>query len=149
MKNHYITLGIPSHATQDEIKKAFRALAHQYHPDKATGNTEKFKEINFAYSEINTPEKQRNYNARMGIGQSTPVYNPNSMYEWRTGTGATTNSRMTRMTMEEILKQKMEDQEAQLHNLRNMFRGHTQAEMHKIYYYDHRTGQWKYGNPPH
>lgn len=47
--NNYQILGISQNATQDEIKKAFRKLAHIYHPDKSTGNAEKFKEINNAY----------------------------------------------------------------------------------------------------
>jgi len=44
-KDYYKTLGVERNATQDEIKKAFRALAHKYHPDKG-GDAEKFKEVN-------------------------------------------------------------------------------------------------------
>ncbi|PIX92318.1 molecular chaperone DnaJ, partial [Candidatus Kuenenbacteria bacterium CG_4_10_14_3_um_filter_39_14] len=45
-KDYYQTLGVQKNANQEEIKKAFRKLAHQYHPDKnGTGNEAKFKEI--------------------------------------------------------------------------------------------------------
>ncbi|MCK4799599.1 DnaJ domain-containing protein, partial [Candidatus Parcubacteria bacterium] len=42
-KDYYNTLGISKSATDDEIKKAFRKLAHKYHPDKGGGDEEKFK----------------------------------------------------------------------------------------------------------
>lgn len=48
MKYHEI-LGVKPGATSDEIKRAYRKLAHQHHPDKPTGNAEKFKEVNEAY----------------------------------------------------------------------------------------------------
>lgn len=59
-KSLYTTLGIAQNATQDEIKKAYRKLARQYHPDinKAKDAEEKFKEINAAY-EILSDEKKR------------------------------------------------------------------------------------------
>ena len=45
-KNYYDILGVSKNASKDEIKKAFRTLAHKYHPDKKDGNAEKFKEVN-------------------------------------------------------------------------------------------------------
>ena len=59
-KSLYTTLGVAQNATQDEIKKAYRKLARQYHPDinKAKDAEEKFKEINAAY-EILSDEKKR------------------------------------------------------------------------------------------
>lgn len=60
-KNYYETLGVPKDASPDDIKKAFRKLAHQYHPDKGEGNEAKFKEINEAYQVLSNPEKRRQY----------------------------------------------------------------------------------------
>ena len=58
MKDPYEVLGVPKGATQDEIKKAYRKLAKQYHPDNYVNNpladlaAEKFKEINEAYEQL-------------------------------------------------------------------------------------------------
>ncbi len=60
-KDYYKTLGVEKSASQDEIKKAFRKLAHQYHPDKAGGNAEKFKEVNEAYSILGDAKKRGQY----------------------------------------------------------------------------------------
>lgn len=54
--NPYRILGVPSGATEDEIKKAYRRLAHQHHPDKG-GDPLKFKEINEAYQAISKPNR--------------------------------------------------------------------------------------------
>ena len=63
-KDYYQTLGVPRTAGDEEIRKAFRKLARQYHPDvaknKASGE-EKFKEINEAYEVLSDPEKRRKY----------------------------------------------------------------------------------------
>jgi curved DNA-binding protein len=63
-KNYYEVLGVPKTATPEEIKKAFRKLALQYHPDKAKGDKaaeEKFKDINEANEVLSDPEKRRKY----------------------------------------------------------------------------------------
>jgi molecular chaperone DnaJ len=60
-KDFYNVLGVSKGASQDEIKGAFRKLAHQYHPDKPTGDEAKFKEINEAYQVIGDPEKRKKY----------------------------------------------------------------------------------------
>ena len=60
-KDFYNVLGVNKSASQDEIKSAFRKLAHQYHPDKPTGNEAKFKEINEAYQAVGDPEKRKKY----------------------------------------------------------------------------------------
>ncbi len=60
-KDFYKTLGVSKSASQDEIKAAFRKLAHQYHPDKPTGNEAKFKEINEAYQVVGDSEKRQKY----------------------------------------------------------------------------------------
>ena len=61
MKDYYQTLGVSKNATQEEIKKAFRRLAHQHHPDKDGGNEAKFKEINEAYQVLGNPQKRQQY----------------------------------------------------------------------------------------
>lgn len=60
-KDFYQTLGVPRTATPDDIKKAYRKLAHQYHPDKQGGNEEKFKEVNEAYQVLSDPKKRSSY----------------------------------------------------------------------------------------
>lgn len=60
-KNYYDILGVSSNASDDEIKKAFRKLAHKYHPDKAGGDNEKFKEINEAYQVLSDKAKRSQY----------------------------------------------------------------------------------------
>src|ERR1700691_6124943 len=61
MKNYYDILGVPKGATKDDIKKAFRKLAHQYHPDKKDCNADKFKEVNEAYSVLSDDSKRQQY----------------------------------------------------------------------------------------
>ena len=53
-KDYYKILGVEKGASKDELKKAFRKLAHEHHPDKKTGNEAKFKEINEAVQRINS-----------------------------------------------------------------------------------------------
>jgi len=60
-KDYYKTLGIEKTASEADIKKAFRKLAHEYHPDKANGNAEKFKEINEAYQVLSNKDKRAQY----------------------------------------------------------------------------------------
>lgn len=61
MKDYYKILGIEKSASEDDIKKAYRRLAHQYHPDKAGGNADKFKEISEAYQTLSSKEKRAQY----------------------------------------------------------------------------------------
>lgn len=60
-KDYYEILGVPRNASQDEIKRAFRKKAHEYHPDKGGGNAEKFKEINQAYQVLSDEQKRKAY----------------------------------------------------------------------------------------
>ncbi len=61
MKNYYDILGIPKDASKDDIKKAFRTLAHKYHPDKQGGDASKFKEASEAYSVLSDDAKRKQY----------------------------------------------------------------------------------------
>lgn len=61
MADYYSTLGVSRGASEDDIKKAFRKLAHKYHPDKGSGDEKKFKEINEAYQVLSNKEKRARY----------------------------------------------------------------------------------------
>lgn len=61
MKDYYKILGINRGSSKDDIKKAFRKLAHKYHPDKKGGDEVKFKEVNEAYSILSDEKKRREY----------------------------------------------------------------------------------------
>ena len=60
MSDHYATLSVPRTATPDEIKRAFRKLASQHHPDKG-GDTQKFQEIQAAYDTLGDAVKRAEY----------------------------------------------------------------------------------------
>lgn len=60
-KDYYHTLGVSKSASQEEIKQAFRKLAHKHHPDKSGGDEAKFKEINEAYQILSDEKKRKQY----------------------------------------------------------------------------------------
>jgi len=60
MKDPYKILGVDRTASEADIKKAYRKLAKQYHPDKSTGNEDKFKEVADAYETITDPKRKNN-----------------------------------------------------------------------------------------
>jgi curved DNA-binding protein CbpA len=65
-KNHYKTLGIPPDASLDAIKKEFRKLALQYHPDVNAGNefaASQFRELQEAYETLSHPSKRTSYHS--------------------------------------------------------------------------------------
>jgi curved DNA-binding protein len=61
MANAYETLGVPKGASDEEIKRAYRKLATQHHPDKQGGNTAKFQEIQSAYETLSDPVKRQQH----------------------------------------------------------------------------------------
>lgn len=61
MKNYYDILGIAKTATEEDIKSAFRKLAHKYHPDKKGGDEKKFKEASEAYAVLSNKQKRSQY----------------------------------------------------------------------------------------
>ncbi len=60
-KDYYEILGVAKDASDDDIKRAFRKLAHRHHPDKNGGDAEKFKEINQAYQVLSDKQKRAQY----------------------------------------------------------------------------------------
>ncbi|HCC23644.1 TPA: molecular chaperone DnaJ [Candidatus Falkowbacteria bacterium] len=60
-KDYYKILGVEKNASQEEIKKAFRKKAHEFHPDKPTGDEAKFKEVNEAYQILGNEEKRKQF----------------------------------------------------------------------------------------
>src|SRR4030042_1565020 len=60
-KDYYNILGVLKDASDDEIKKAYRKLAHKYHPDKSGGDEARFKEVNEAYQCFTDKEKRSQY----------------------------------------------------------------------------------------
>ena len=60
-RDYYDILGVNKNSSDDEIKKAYRKLAHKHHPDKTGGDAEKFKEINAAYQVLSDKSKRAQY----------------------------------------------------------------------------------------
>jgi len=76
MSNYYDVLGVSKTATTDEIKRAYRRLASQHHPDKG-GDTAKFQEIEAAYRTLGDADKRAEYD------NPNPFLNRQSSGEWQ------------------------------------------------------------------
>jgi DnaJ-class molecular chaperone len=111
-QDYYQTLGLTRNASQPEIKKAFRKLAREHHPDKRPGDAaaeRRFKDINEAHAVLSDPEKRRKYDllganwesySQAGAGGPSASGNPfagfgrgagqagNVRYEFRTSGGS-------------------------------------------------------------
>lgn len=75
----YEVLGVPADADADAIKKAYRKLAQQFHPDKNQGNKDaeaKFIEATQAYEVLGDPKKKQEYDLNAVVGQGRPVHGP-------------------------------------------------------------------------
>lgn len=78
-RDYYEILGVSRDANPEEIKKAFRRLARQYHPDANPGDPtaeEKFKQINEAYAVLSDPEKRARYDAFGDAGGAADLGSP-------------------------------------------------------------------------
>jgi len=85
-QDYYTTLGVPRDASEADIKKAFRKLARQHHPDVAKDKKaaeEKFKQINEAYDVLSDPEKRKRYD-QLGADWDKPGGGPPP--DWEPGT---------------------------------------------------------------
>jgi DnaJ-class molecular chaperone len=78
-RDYYEILGVPKNATQDDIKKAYRKLARQYHPDLHSGSRKaemekKFKELNGAHEVLGDPETRKKYDRHGHRWQEAEAY---------------------------------------------------------------------------
>jgi len=91
-KDYYQVLGVPKDATEAQIKKAYRKLAMQYHPDRNPGKeqwaNDKFKEINEAFGVLGDPEKRKQYDQFGTVGNIGDIF----------------SSPYTRTTFEDLMK---------------------------------------------
>jgi DnaJ-class molecular chaperone len=94
-KDYYQILNVPRTATQDDIKKAYRKLARQFHPDNNPGNKQaeaKFKEINEANEVLSDPQMRQKYDT---LGSQWSAYQqggPGGGFDWSQWTTATYNA---------------------------------------------------------
>ncbi len=81
-RDYYEVLGVSKGASPDEIKKAFRRLAVQHHPDKEGGDETKFKEVNEAYEVLKDDKKRQRYDqfGHAGVGSSAASDGPGAGY---------------------------------------------------------------------
>ncbi|XGB40676.1 MAG: J domain-containing protein [Cyanobacteria bacterium LVE1205-1] len=92
-RNYYAMLGVSRDATVEEIKKIYRKLARQYHPDLNPGNKsaeEKFKDIGEAYEVLSDTEKRRKYDQFSRFWKQGG-FPPGSMPNWGNGGSRTTS----------------------------------------------------------
>ena len=77
--NYYKILGLKHNANSDEIKKRYRALAKQYHPDAKAGDENIFKRIKEAYEELSDPYKRALHNIALFSGSLSDIKEKNCL----------------------------------------------------------------------
>lgn len=107
--DHYTILGVPRTATADEIKKAYRKLASQHHPDKG-GDTVKFQQIQSAYDTLSDPQKREHFDTPHHGFRTSGM--PNG-FNFGRGGPADINDFMA-----EIIRQQMRDQQTRVQTFR-------------------------------
>src|SRR6202045_283281 len=88
-KDYYAILGVPRNASPEDIKKAFRKLARQYHPDVAKDKRDaeaKFKEINEAYEVLGDPQNRSKYDNLGADGGEAAAFQ-GAQSRWRGSAG--------------------------------------------------------------
>ena len=83
--NYYDILGVPRDASQDDIKKAYRKLAHTYHPDKKGGDEIMFKKVNEAYQVLSDQNKKQQYDMFGSTGNAGGFDFGNGNYSFQGG----------------------------------------------------------------
>lgn len=112
--DHYATLGVTKNATPDEIKKAYRKLASQHHPDKG-GDKVKFQEVQTAYDVLSDAEKRKQYD------NPSQQFHPNFGFE------------MNGVNINDIFGQIFKDHNGPRHSHRQVFRTRVDVTLQEAY----------------
>jgi DnaJ-class molecular chaperone len=72
-KNYYVLLGVPTDATPDRIKRAYRRLARQWHPDTAGGSAEQFQTLQDAYQTLSNAVTRERYDRALRSARTEPI----------------------------------------------------------------------------
>jgi molecular chaperone DnaJ len=118
INDYYAVLGVQEDASPDDIKRAFRTLAREHHPDATGGDPEseqRYKEISEAYAVLSDPRKRQEYDAaRMGVGNwSSPWGSPfastiEDIFDSFFGGGGTRTRQRTRARQGESIEVQLE-----------------------------------------